>query len=119
VPVSDPVSFPILVLPASGYRNLSEPRGSVSFGTGYAPERLREGLEAEFKRMSTEPVPDTEPVTLTLDGTAYEGEQMAAGSVRVAAAWVDRRLLVVSVNGWGGPLELETVTPRSANAEQD
>lgn len=115
--MSDPVSFPVLVVPAEGYENGPEPLGGVSFGTA-PPGRLRERLEAEFKRMSTESVPVTELVTLTLDGTAYEAEQLAAGSVRVAAAWVDRRLLVVSVNGWDGPLELTMVTLPSANAEQ-
>ena len=88
--------------------------------TGYRPERLRADLEAEFKRKSTEPVPDPEPVTIVLDGTAYKGEQLAAGDVRVAAAWVvGRRLLKVSVLGWDGPLELDTVTLQDTDTEQD
>jgi hypothetical protein len=116
--MSEPLSFPTLVLPAEGYENGPEPRGAISFGSGYSPERMREGLEREFKRMTTEPVPETEAVTIVLDGTAYEGEQMTAGSVRVAAASVERRLLVVSVNGWDGPLELVMVTPRNADADQ-
>jgi hypothetical protein len=110
--MNEPVSFPILILPAGGHENGPEPRGGISFGTGYSPERLREGLEREFKRMSAEPLPALQPVSITLDGTTYEGEQVTAGTVRVAAAQVGTRLLVVSVNGWDGPLELETVTPR-------
>jgi hypothetical protein len=117
--MSEPVSFPILVLPAEGYENGPEPRGGISFGSGYSPERLRERLEQEFKRMSTEPLPASQPVSIVLDGTTYEGEQVTAGTVRVAAAQVGTRLLVVSVNGWKGPLELTMVTPRSADAEQD
>jgi hypothetical protein len=116
--MSEPVSFPILVLPAEGYENGPEPRGGISFGTGYTPERMRAGLEREFSRMSTEPLPASQPVTVTLDGTAYEGEQLSAGTVRVAAAQVGTRLLVVSVNGWDGPLELTMVTPQSRDTEQ-
>ena len=113
----EPLSVPILRVPR---RSEPQPRrGSVDLSTGYRPEKLNESLEAAFKRLSSEPVPETEPVAITLDGTEYEGEQVRAGDVRVAAAWVaGRRLLVVSVVGWDGPLVLDMVTPEGMSAEQ-
>jgi hypothetical protein len=56
-------------------------------------------------------MPDPEPVAMVLDGREYDGLQVSAGGLRVAAAGVGARLLVVSVVDWDGPLELVTVTP--------
>ncbi|MBS2546052.1 hypothetical protein KGQ19_04145 [Catenulispora sp. NL8] len=98
-------------------RDEADPRSGISFGSGYQPDRLHADLDAEFKRRSTEPVPSAEPVTVVLDGVEYEGLQLSAGGLRVAAAGVGTRLLVVSVVGWDGPLILETVAPRSTDAE--
>lgn len=92
-------------------RDEADPRSGISFGTGFRAERLRADLETEFKRRSTEPMPDPEPVTVVLDGTEYNGLQVSAGGLRVAAAGVGTRLLVVSVTNWDGPLELATETP--------
>jgi hypothetical protein len=115
-----PVNLPSLIVPLNiPARTDADPRSGISFGSGYQADRLHADLEAEFKRRSTEPVPSAEPVTVVLDGTEYEGLQLSAGDLRVAAAGVGARLLVVSVVDWDGPLELETVTPRSTTARAD
>jgi hypothetical protein len=107
-----PVNPSSLIIPLNiPARDEADPRSGVSFGSGFRPESLRADLEAEFKRRSAEPMPDAEPVTVLLDGTEYGGLQVSAGGLRVAAAGVGARLLVVSVVDWDGPLELATVTP--------
>jgi len=107
--VNLPSLITLLNVPA---RDEADPRSGISFGTGFRPGNLRTALEAQFKRRSTEPMPDPEPVTLVLDGTEYDGLQVTAGDLRVAAAGVGARLLVVSVTNWDGPLELATETPQ-------
>lgn len=108
-----PVSLPSLIIPLNiPARDEADPRSGISFGTGFRPDSLRADLETEFKRRSTDPMPDPEPVTVVLDGTEYSGLQVSAGGLRVAAAGVGARLLVVSVVDWDGPLELATVTPQ-------
>lgn len=108
MPMSSGPSFPILTsVPA---RPEADPRSGVSFGPGFRPDTLHADLETEFRRRSME-LAYAEPVTLVLDGASYEGLQMTAGNLRVAAAGVGSRLLVVSVLDWDGPLELTMVTP--------
>lgn len=107
-----PVSLPSLIVPLNiPARDEADPRSGVGLRSGFSADTLRADLEAEFKRHSTEPVPDAEPVTVVLDGTEYGGLQVSAGGLRVAMAGVGARLLVVSVVDWDGPLELATVTP--------
>ena len=55
-------------------------------------------------------------MVIVVDGQEYQGLQMIAGDLRVAATGVGDRLLIVSIIDWDGPLGLITVTPTSCPA---
>lgn len=111
-----PVSFPLLKIPA---RTEADSRSGIRLTSGHQPDRLYADLETAFKRVSAEPVPLAQPVTVVVDGTAYEGLQMSSGDLRVAAAGIGAQLLVVSVVAWDGPLEFTMVTPSGERSQRD